>query len=91
MTGAQTFIGKYMFVRELGPRDGTTTNRWVVCSGRTGDKLGNVLWYSPWRQDCFDPVNMTTFNSECLHEIATFLIQQNNARRTTLTKRKACR
>jgi hypothetical protein len=43
----------------------------LVNSARTGDPLGEIKWYGPWRQYCFFPLENTIFNNGCLDEIST--------------------
>lgn len=80
-------IGKYLEV-ELSNRQprGGRTSRWRVI-GNNGDCLGIVGWFARWRQYCFDPSNGTTFNRDCLIDIAAFLERINTDHRK---KRNAC-
>lgn len=40
-----------------------------VLSKRTGQPLGSIAWYGPWRQFCFYPSPETIFNVGCLRDI----------------------
>ncbi len=41
---------------------------------KKGDyQLGDIEWYSEWRQYCFFPFDYMVFNSECLELITEFL------------------
>ncbi|KKM86433.1 hypothetical protein LCGC14_1279120 [marine sediment metagenome] len=56
------------------------TNVWTVNSKNQGTLLGEIRWYSPWRQYCFYPIN-SIFNSEGLGEIKKFLDDETEKRR----------
>lgn len=47
------------------------TDRWLVVT-LSGEPLGIVKWYSPWRQYSFCPQPATVFERTCLRDIATF-------------------
>lgn len=51
------------------------TSVWACVSRRSGDEIGNVRWYGPWRQYSFFPANQTVFNRGCLLDILDFLKQ----------------
>lgn len=42
-------------------------------NNRSGDVLGWVKWYGPWRQYCFFTRNGMVFNTGCLEDIQTFI------------------
>ena len=80
-----TRIGKYLTVHggELLP--GRKTRAWEV-QGNGGDVLGTVQWYGAWRQYTFDPTPGTTFNRDCLIDLANFLRRVNDEHRAALRK-----
>lgn len=45
------------------------TEVWYV-RDRRGGFLGRIAWHSAWRQYTFKPQPLTTFNPECLNDIA---------------------
>ena len=53
----------------------------VVSKRRAGLILGEISWFSRWRQYTFDPEPSTTFNSECLQDIADVLASLNEEHR----------
>lgn len=63
-------IGKYMTAKGVGmaPREVYTIH------GRAGDALGTVEWYKPWKKYVFDPEIGAVFSSECLRDLADFLL-----------------
>jgi hypothetical protein len=44
-----------------------------VVSKSTGEVLGTIMWYGPWRQYTFDPNDNTTWSSGCLKQVIAFL------------------
>jgi hypothetical protein len=81
MKPANERIGKYLSVEQSDhqPKGGKTT-RWRVMSNH-GDQLGTVAWFGRWRQYTFDPVPQSTFNRECLLDIAAYLERVNKEHR----------
>ena len=57
------------------------THVWQVANKQSGDVLGLVSWYGPWRQYCFDPHEGTVYSAECLRDIATFCQERMNEHR----------
>ncbi len=71
---AHEVIGKHLVVEETLPiKPSAKTRRWFLNSRSSGDYLGEISWYSPWRQYNFNPCGDATFNSGCLLDIAAFL------------------
>lgn len=67
--------GKYLrFIRDLLQESGKT-QRWQVKS--KANYLGEIKWYSGWRQYVFYPYRGTLYNYECLDEISKFLFTLN--------------
>lgn len=73
-------LGKYLEAYKLPPVPKRKTDQWEIRS-TTGSMLGMVKWYGRWRQYTFSPAVMTTFNAECLTDLARFLTEVNDARR----------
>ena len=65
-------IGKFLAVDAVPSARGAKTLRWALLN-RGGSRLGVISWYSPWRCYTVDPEPGTTFNSQCLRDIARFL------------------
>ena len=72
---------KYLLFSWSGQSASGRTNRWTVDAARSGDLLGQVEWYAPWRQYVFEPEPGCVFNVGCLDDISAFLAEQNQARR----------
>lgn len=71
-------IGKYLSVRELPLLAGRKTKTWEVVGSSV---LGVISWYGPWRQYTVDFAPATTFNNQCLRDIAAFLDKANRQQR----------
>jgi len=60
---------KHIHFEEITSRG--KTKIWV-CWNNSGEELGIVKWYAPWRQYCFD-CNIVIMSQSCLCDIADFL------------------
>jgi hypothetical protein len=65
------------------------TKVWHVCSASTGMVLGTVRWFGRWRQYIFAPGALTSFNPECLREIAEFTADATSEHREALRSVKS--
>jgi hypothetical protein len=78
-------IGKYLIVEErVAPE--RRTKIWTVY-GSDDLPLGDVCWYSHWRQYTFWPLERTVLNATCLDDIAKFT-KARTAERAELQARK---
>jgi hypothetical protein len=57
------------------------TQVWSVVNKSQGYTLGNIMWYSPWRQYVFEPQGNMVFNTICLDTINNFIKRLNKERR----------
>ena len=73
---------KYLGFAWAGLSASGKTEIWRVTSMSSGDLLGGVCWYGPWRQYVFEPEDGTVFNNGCLNDISDFLSEMNAARRS---------
>ena len=62
---------KWLKITHISKSPSGTTDIYVVSSKRSRDVLGKIAWFGRWRQYTFTPMSETTFNSECLADIAT--------------------
>jgi hypothetical protein len=46
-----------------------------VNNRKTGNILGWIKWYSPWRQYCFFPYGDTVYSMGCLIDITSFVAE----------------
>lgn len=77
-----TWIYEYVFFALI--KEKPKTSVWGCYNKRSGDILGEVKWYAPWRQYCFFPTARytTIFNAGCMKDIVEFIEIQ-------MAKRKA--
>ena len=45
-----------------------------VLSRKRGSRLGKIEWYAPWRRYVFVPKEATVWSSDCLMEVAQFMV-----------------
>jgi hypothetical protein len=57
------------------------TQVWAVRSHRSGDVLGEIRWYGPWRQYAFFPRVATIYNPDCLDLISRWTREKTTAHR----------
>ena len=86
-------MSKYIHFGVIEEKPKTTV--YGVFSKSSGDKLGEVRWYAPWRQYSFktmnDPRYETWFNPDCLDYITYFireLMKQRKLHRSLSEKAK---
>ena len=64
---------EYEFVRfELTERK-PKTGVWSCRNIRSGEELGIVKWYGPWRQYCYFPTIQAIYSKGCLSDINDFI------------------
>jgi hypothetical protein len=61
----------YKFIRFIESHE--YLNIWVCHNNHTCDVLGQVQWYSPWRQYVFLSSAGPIFSVECLEDINQFI------------------
>ncbi len=50
--------------------------RWSCRNNRSGDEVGSVFWYEPWRRYCFSQADEgILFDTGCLQDIINFMEQ----------------
>jgi hypothetical protein len=48
-----------------------------LCGNKSGEDLGRVEWYGPWKQYCFVDTCNGIYSQSCMNDIANFLSQLN--------------
>jgi hypothetical protein len=61
--------------------EGMKTNVISVVNNRSGDEIGKIAWYSPWRQYCFLPKGNTVWNLQCMRDVLSIINQLMGERR----------
>ena len=56
------------------------TKVWGIYAKASGDLIGDVSWYAPWRQYCFEAEPRTVWAGSCLQDVASFIKEQMEAR-----------
>ena len=64
------------------------TKGFVIQNRSGGYPIGEIEWYSSWRQYCFFPWENMTFNSGCLELITGFLKDINIEHRKSWNQKK---
>jgi hypothetical protein len=49
--------------------------RYSCQNNKSGEELGHVAWYSPWRQYCYFPTAQAVYSTGCLTDINDFINQ----------------
>ena len=73
---------KYIHFIERKPEKPRKTKMWECRNNKSNFCLGEVAWYSSWRQYCFEPpFEPVVFSASCLADIIDFLDKQNKGYR----------
>ena len=74
------FHYRFFRVDEQERRPGRRTREYRVVNVRSGDVIGAIRWYAPWRQFCFFPTADTVWSAGCLADLQDAL-RKADARR----------
>ena len=69
---------EYLIFTQL-PSKGITS-RWDCRNKKSNTILGQVTWYSSWRQYCYFPTVQAVYSTGCLNDISQFIKQLMNER-----------
>lgn len=64
---------RYEFIHFKVIAEKPKTFVWQCCTNSSGDELGIVKWYGPWRQYCYFPTSPAVYSEGCLRDIYSFL------------------
>lgn len=64
---------KYKYIEFCEIWSSGKTCRYECHNIKSGEILGIVKWYGPWRQYCFHTIFGVVFNKQCLADIQDFL------------------
>ena len=73
---------KYIRFEEITPDTKRKTKVFALMTTSNDYILGEVEWYPSWRQYCFFPTSTTVFSPGCLDDIAHFLKQLMDERKS---------
>ena len=76
---------KYL-VFELAPSTKKTCT-WLIKSKNSGDLLGVIKWYAPWRQYCIFIEGDSIFSRGCLEQIYEFINELMVNRKKEIVKK----
>lgn len=62
---------EYFVVRTEPLQPGRKTHDYSVINRTSGETIGTIKWYGPWRQYCFFPAAGSVWSSGCLADIQT--------------------
>lgn len=66
----------YEYINFKVIRECPKTKVWGIYSNKSGQQLGGIAWYPPWRQYCFYAVDSNSvFNMSCMEDIIDFIKQ----------------
>lgn len=68
---------QYKYIHFVEVKKKPKTSVWECRNNSSGDCLGIVKWYGPWRQYCFfpTPIDGLVFNAACLKNICHFIAE----------------
>lgn len=69
-------IGKHLYAEKQSP-PWSDRAKYEIRSARggplSGDALGELVWYGPWRRYVFRPAPSSEWSSECLSDLVAFM------------------
>jgi hypothetical protein len=65
--------GRYINFHLRDQIPGRETSIWYVHT-KSGEALGYINWYGPWRKYCFYPGPGSGFEEVCMREISDFIV-----------------
>ena len=71
---------EYRHIRFVNYGDTGKTTRWAIFNNKTDSFLGEIKWYSAWRQYCFFTTMDAVFSCSCMRDILDFIGQLSAAR-----------
>jgi hypothetical protein len=66
---------EYKYIKFICTKNTGKTTKWDILNRATSVRLGEIKWYSAWRQYCFFTVSDTIFNESCMLDIIDFIKQ----------------
>lgn len=66
---------RYQFIHFVKIEQKPKTSVWHCRNNRSGNELGIVKWYGPWRQYCYFPTTPAVYSAGCLNDIQEFIKQ----------------
>jgi len=70
----------YKYINFVLQEKKVKTQVWRCENTSSGDELGIVKWYGPWRRYCYFPSGPAVYSAGCLKDITHFIEQLMAAR-----------
>jgi hypothetical protein len=80
---------KHIKFEELVFEKPRKTRAWSVISKHDDSYLGRVQWFGRWRKFAFFPEAVTTFEEQCLRDIANFVVAMTKEHRAKNSAQRA--
>jgi len=81
---------QYKFIHFLKKEEKPKTSVWYCCNNKSDNILGEVKWYSRWRQYCYFSTVPAIYSIGCLEDINNFIQQLNKERHVLAEKELNC-
>jgi len=62
---------KYLEFKQIPSKD--SRRKFICRNKKVGGELGEIRWFSDWKQYCFFPTVQAIYSSDCLNDIADFI------------------
>ena len=72
---------KYIQFVKRATTDKRITSVWRCKNRKSGQELGIVRWYAPWRKYCYFPTSQAVYSPGCLEDIADFISKEMEKRK----------
>jgi hypothetical protein len=79
-------MAKWLKFVEINLRDNRKTQVWAVLTIDGRNNLGAVSWFGAWRRYTFTPNEKTTFEQDCLRDIAWFIEEETKRYKSSRKK-----
>ena len=77
---------EYVEMLAVGASKSGKTRVFDVLNRKSGDELGMIAWFGPWRQYTFRADPLAVFSAGCLNDIAAFVEEQTDLQRRGVLK-----
>jgi hypothetical protein len=71
---------EYKYINFVKIGDTGKTSTWAIQNNRSNSSLGEIKWYSAWREYCFFTTSGVVFNKSCMLDILDFIKQLQETR-----------
>lgn len=82
-TSTQGATYRHFRIVEIPTGPGRKTSDYNIVNRSSGECIGLLQWYGPWRQYCLFPLGATVWSSGCLRDVCSFLERLEADRKAT--------